>query len=537
MPDSVEKIARPIKPQVAANVAASKPVTYIIAIGIDVYASPVVDDFYNNNCLKDRDDLVSCLLEDYEHFEVFRQLENENATKANIEKAIKDFVSDTATYNRAENSLLIFYSGHGGEVPIGRSGKTGCWIPHGCQEREARQVIPYNQLTETFRELVTENLLVIVDACMAAKIFDGNRPDSGNYEGGESPDVLMSKWALVSSRSDEPSRTNGPNKNSVFTTALLASLKSNVEADLLLETINADITRVFLYNRSQWPLCNRLLFTDEVNNGPFKFHLRDVIAERKKIREILETGISALNYEDQYRSFNHFTMGSKQFAVFSGTPACGIKFLLHQIKEKYFGAEMDYHPPAAFADAFGAEDVPFRLFNAALGYNWQDEASLQNHIAELLTENHTVFEFIFYNEGGQFVPDAQKRGILDALGKFVANIPNPSGANYLIILIVDLENCDYLNLYPGSELNGVPALFVPKVGVLDHEKVRDWFDGVKRINVPEKYKLAEFEALFKQRLVNRLSLLIEESGGAPGQALRLICQYAECDDLVLQMDI
>ena len=151
-------------------------INYIIAIGIDTYNSGVVKDFAYRNCEKDCRDLVAILTIRYLNFQIYKEkpeapdlLLNADATLTNILDRIEAFANDK-TVNTINNNLILFFSGHGGEVAQGY-GKMGCWIPYGCKVAEYDEVVPYDKMTPFIKKLKTQNFLFISDSCRSGRSF------------------------------------------------------------------------------------------------------------------------------------------------------------------------------------------------------------------------------------------------------------------------------------------------------------------------------------------------------------------------------
>ncbi|HEX4373824.1 MAG TPA: hypothetical protein VHZ50_11015, partial [Puia sp.] len=92
--NGLPKIAAPVIRPECTTASGVEAVNYIIAIGIDKYGEPMKDHNFDNVCKKDCEDVVKCLLSSYKDFVLYKQLIDEQATKAAIEQTINDFIFD-----------------------------------------------------------------------------------------------------------------------------------------------------------------------------------------------------------------------------------------------------------------------------------------------------------------------------------------------------------------------------------------------------------------------------------------------------------
>lgn len=510
---------------------------YIIAIGIDQYKSALVKDFANRNCEKDCNDLIEVLTLNYENFELYKdsKLINEKATKAAIQGAIKEFVNDPDA-NNTNNNLVLFFSGHGGTTKQGFN-DTGCWIPHGCATLDYDNVVTNDDLKPLIKRIATQNFLLISDACLSGRIFDEIAPDLHTASASRVNDKEISRWAIVSSRSDEPSKSGGPGKNSQFSEALINVLRSCKQHRLLVSELIGNLDSHFIRSVDQKPYAGRLTFDQTPNNGHFVFNMIDLVAKRKKREQILKRGLGSLNYDAQEEVFEAFgkTGVKKQIAIFTGTPDCGLKLLSLRAR-KALDFPKTYDGPFSVAplifSGMGTDRV-LNIFNAALDKNFPDIKGLSLYLQNQLSRNSLLIEFVFYHEedgGSMCVRPADKVALLDELADFAKSVNDTyPDANKLILFVVDYEKCQYQDLYHKAAIAGLDTIFMPPVEQLDYIKTKKWYRAIRATY--DAADLPEFDDLLGNAVFNKLESVITETQGYPGKAIRRICNLADCDDL------
>lgn len=153
------------------------------------------------------------------------------ATLAGIRKALADLAADST----ANDTVAIFFSGHGTRVGSGGAA-TSALVPYDCKRGDlAGTTLGEAELSAAIEAIKAPRVVVIVDACHAAGAatlksnldeVDNDGLDVGFDE--KSLQQLASgtgRVVFASSRAAETSRVLRGERNSVFTTAMLAGLK------------------------------------------------------------------------------------------------------------------------------------------------------------------------------------------------------------------------------------------------------------------------------------------------------------------------
>jgi hypothetical protein len=521
--------------------------TYIIAIGIDEYDCPGLTDFKYKNCSKDCKDLVETLLTGYKSFELYKDiLLDQQATKAVILNRLSEFIKDTRDHNSINNNLVLYFSGHGTEVKQGfEEVGTGCWVPYGCKDpTDYDELVRNDELILKLKGLKTQNLLFISDSCQSGKIFDEISPFAGSAHVTKIEGKEISRWAIVSSRSNELSKAGGPGENSKFTCGLLKILEENTDKELQVSSIIANLDKYFATDNDQKSYAGRLVFPTLTNTGNFILQADQDMQDIRKRRELLQQGLWLLNYTDQEKCFSEFkAKAKKQFAFFSGTPKCGLNHLIHRARDyEGFPAQSQAPLPISPTLTSGTGDQRILdIFSLAFGPTFSDLGSLAEHILSRLRIQSLLFEFRFYRDletRDQETNEAEirpkdKKALLDLLAGFLNTIQDAYPEdNRLFLFVIDQECCNYQVLYASNPLPGIYPVFLPVVTPLDQKGAEEWYTLFRKSIIGGKTGRDEFDKLFKEVLLSKLPVMVEETMGYPGSLVRRICKEAKCPNLV-----
>jgi len=202
---------------------------WLLTIGIDSYLSwPQLKTASN-----DARSVKDVLLQRY-HLDNSRIVEliNEQATRHNI---LNSFV-ELAKKVKPDDSLLVFYAGHGHIDPI--TGK-GSWIPVESGTNDPTAWIDNRNITDylNINAIKAKHVLMVSDSCFSGDFFRGSRGALPNID-----DAFLKKAYQHSSRQAissgglEPISDAGFGGNSVFSHFLVATLKNNKKDYLYITT-------------------------------------------------------------------------------------------------------------------------------------------------------------------------------------------------------------------------------------------------------------------------------------------------------------
>ncbi len=233
---------------------------HLLVIGIDNYAS-----WPKLKCaVRDAKAVRDVLVQEY-GFDASRVTEfyDSDATERNIKGAIRK-LGRTLT---SEDSLLIYYAGHG---QLDSFTKEGAWIPVEGDRDNDSQWIRCGLIKNYLRHLSARHVLLISDSCFAGDFFRGER--------GAPPEITdayvreafkKSSRQAITSGGLEPVADAGFNNHSVFAHFLLKELKENQSPFLLPSDLHDRIKGGVAENANQTPILGTLKETGGEVGGEF----------------------------------------------------------------------------------------------------------------------------------------------------------------------------------------------------------------------------------------------------------------------------
>lgn len=507
---------------------------YIIAIGIDNYKKQSLN---LPNCVKDCRDLIQTFQNGYEKFEVYKELYNDMATKKAILDTIIAFYKDK-TVNNPFNSLVIYFSGHGGFVET-PSRKYGSWIPHDYENDADQEFLRLDELKSKLEFLETVHLLVIADCCFSAGMFQYDTiffndvtgmPVSGLAEVTFEP----SRWGIASSRLNQVAGAGIAGGNSVFTKALIKALNQVSISQVLFREIATALVKQFGTDPVQRVQYKELHVSNE-NRGEFTLYAKEEPLKAKQRYGYLEKEFYNLNYSKQKSEFYNFN-NNRALTLLSGTPDCGLNFVMRQLKNSMsFPAHNCWPVNAQIVD--GADEQ--RLMNlfkmAGKGEQVFDTIDdLKKHLVKKLQENNLVIEIRFYAEAASLGDITQKRKqIIEDLAKFTESVNSMvSGNNRLCVFVIDFEDADYTSIAPNTMISQTKAIIFDKVEKLKKTDFLQWYDRTQG-----QYRIApgvrsEFNQLFDDILYKQVEVIFPDAKDfLPGYVIRKICALSNCNEL------
>ena len=276
-------IARPVSP--AGDLVSGDQ--WLFVIGINTYRRWP----HLNTAVNDARSVKDVLLSRY-YFDKKNLIElyNEQATRKNILKQLVYLAKNV----RKDDSLVIFYAGHGHLDPIT---KEGSWIPveSGIEDISAR--ISNHDIKQylSVDAIKASHILLVSDSCFSGDFFRGAR--------GKLPAVtnkvikraykLTSRQAITSGGL-EPVSDSGFGNNSVFSYFFVKTLKENQKPFLIPSDLFPDIKAGVAENADQFPRYGTLKDTGGQQGGELIFflkqdmRLKNLSAEAKTRQQELE---------------------------------------------------------------------------------------------------------------------------------------------------------------------------------------------------------------------------------------------------------
>jgi hypothetical protein len=177
------------------------------------------------------------------------ELTDENATRKGILSAFRKLAKNV----RLEDSLLVFYAGHGHIDAI--TGK-GSWIPVESGTEDPSNWISNRDITDylNINAIKAKHVLLVSDSCFSGDFFRGSRGGTPLID-----DAFLKKAYTRSSRQVvtsggmEPVSDAGFGGNSVFSYFFIQALKNNTKNYLIPSDIFAEIKAGVGKNANQLP--------------------------------------------------------------------------------------------------------------------------------------------------------------------------------------------------------------------------------------------------------------------------------------------
>ena len=240
---------------------------WLFVIGIDSYLHwPRLKTAVN-----DAQAIKNVLLKRY-HFDpdYLVELYNEDATEKNIIGNLRDLAKRV----KKDDSLLIYYAGHGHLDSIT---KEGAWVPVESGMDEASAWISNHDIKNYLKvdAIKAKHILLISDSCFAGDFFRGKR--------GKIPEVTdkiikkaysLSSRQAITSGGVEPVSDAGFGGNSVFSHFLLEALKENEKPFLIASDFFPRIKAGVIENAEQLPQFGSLKDTGGSQGGEFVLFLK-----------------------------------------------------------------------------------------------------------------------------------------------------------------------------------------------------------------------------------------------------------------------
>jgi len=233
---------------------------HLLLIGIDRYPNFKSPGNVLTTCVKDVQDLKYVLQEKYFFTsDNTTELINENANNLNIQNELENY----SKILNSQDSLLIYFSGHGG---LKKTSKRGFWIPSDADEDNHLKWLGNETILELISKIEAKHIAILSDCCFATTLLLTN-PSKNKLN----LDEFSSRWALTSGR--EVTYCGRENENSFFGSSLidfLSSAKKDVRLGTLIEFVKAKFETNIFQKPQGYPLLDK-----NHQGGEFVFKLKD----------------------------------------------------------------------------------------------------------------------------------------------------------------------------------------------------------------------------------------------------------------------
>lgn len=253
------------------------PRTYALLIGNQNY-SP--ESGFENLETPHRDiDALKTLLS--ERYGMQTYIENPNNTQHSL--VIRD-ASREDIYNalriiaevaEKDDSVLIYYAGHGKTIDLNVEKKLAYWIPANARiDVEAADWISANDINDLVARIQAQHVLVIADSCYSGVLA---RDKTNLVINEKNRDRYLSEMSkkksryLVSSGGDEPVSDGGGDGHSIFARTLLTALEKPLAPIFTVEQVFHDKIKQSVANNSRQVPQMQVIHDTGHDNGSFVF--------------------------------------------------------------------------------------------------------------------------------------------------------------------------------------------------------------------------------------------------------------------------
>ena len=231
-----------------------------LIIGINDYKDPKIPDL--KTAVSDAKGMAELLRMHY-GFQV-QLLLDRKATKEAIYQALRNLASST----KSDDSVLIYYAGHG---DLDRTYNDGWWIPSDARGGNPVTYLDNVQVQQSMRYMKARHVLLISDSCYSGTLFGQSRAI---------PQVIDNKYYLnlyneksrwgMTSGNKTPVSDVGSGGHSVFAYQLLKELRKNEKPYIAIQELCTRIAPIVSNNSEQTPLCRPIRNTGD-QGGEFVF--------------------------------------------------------------------------------------------------------------------------------------------------------------------------------------------------------------------------------------------------------------------------
>ncbi|MCX5820887.1 MAG: caspase family protein [Deltaproteobacteria bacterium] len=180
-------------------------------------------------------------------------------------QAIMDKMRDLAVNTSPDESVLIYYAGHG---DVDRVLNDGWWVPADATGGNPVTYLDNNYVQRVMRGMKARHVLLVSDSCYSGTLFG---------EGRSLPTVIddryylnlyneKSRWGMTSGNKT-PVSDSGSEGHSIFAYQLIKALTKNEKPYITTQEIYSRIAPIIANNSEQQPLCSPVRDTGDQGGG------------------------------------------------------------------------------------------------------------------------------------------------------------------------------------------------------------------------------------------------------------------------------
>jgi len=232
-----------------------------LIIGINDYKDERIDDL--DTPVNDARSIADILKGDY-GFTDIKLLINSEASGSAIQRELRRL----ATQSSENDSVLIYYAGHGDRDRIT---KDGWWIPYNATAQDPFTYIDNTVIQKYVRAIPARHVLLVSDSCFSGTLFGQTRslPPVISNKYYATLYKEKSRWGMTSGNLT-PVTDIGTGGHSLFAYQFIKSLKENNNPYLTPREIYQKIAPIISNNSDQIPIAKPIKNTDD-QGGEFIF--------------------------------------------------------------------------------------------------------------------------------------------------------------------------------------------------------------------------------------------------------------------------
>lgn len=228
-----------------------------LVIGINQYQDKKIPAL--KTAVNDARELSNLLKTKY-GFEVILLLDHQ-ATR----KAINQKLRELAANSTSDESVLIYYAGHG---EFDRVLNDGWWVPADARAGEAETYLDNTVVQKVMNSMKARHVLLISDSCYSGTLFGEARSlppliDDRYYLNLYNE---KSRWGMTSGNKT-PVSDSGSAGHSIFAYQLIKALKKNEKPYITTQEVYTKIAPIIANNSEQQPLCSPIRGTGDQGGG------------------------------------------------------------------------------------------------------------------------------------------------------------------------------------------------------------------------------------------------------------------------------
>jgi len=180
-------------------------------------------------------------------------------------KDIIDKLRDLAANSSADESVLIYYAGHG---DVDRVLNDGWWVPADAKGGDSSTYLDNTMVQKAMKGMKARHVLLVSDSCYSGTLFGEGRSlppliDDRYYLNLYSE---KSRWGMTSGNKT-PVSDSGSEGHSIFAYQLIKVLTKNEKPYITTQEIYSQIAPIIANNSEQQPLCSPVRDTGDQGGG------------------------------------------------------------------------------------------------------------------------------------------------------------------------------------------------------------------------------------------------------------------------------